>query len=94
MLSFSTGIAITHFSNAATRTPNLGINIATFQAGLRYSFNENKNSISKNNADTLTKKSKFFASFHSGYKQVYPANGPVYGLGALSVAYFFHQHKM
>lgn len=91
--SFSTGIAITHFSNAATKTPNLGINIATVQAGVRYSFNETKNSLSKNNVDTLTNKQRFFANIQSGYKQVYPANGPVYGLGAISFNYFFHQHK-
>jgi hypothetical protein len=92
-LSVSSGIAITHFSNASTKTPNLGINIATVQTGIRYSFNEIKKSKEKNNVDTLTYKPKYFATIQSGYKEVYPANGPVYGLFAASFSYFFYQHK-
>jgi aromatic ring-opening dioxygenase catalytic subunit (LigB family) len=92
-LCLSSGIAITHFSNASTKTPNLGINIATVQAGIKYTFENNKDSKKRNNADSLTNKPKFYATLQAGYKEVYPANGPVYGLGAASFAYFFNQNK-
>lgn len=34
---------LTHFSNGSTRTPNLGVNLAGFALGGRYSFNPVKN---------------------------------------------------
>ena len=40
-LGFQTGLTIIHFSNAAFKNPNLGLNTVAFNLGLNYNFNKN-----------------------------------------------------
>lgn len=91
--SLTTGIGFTHFSNAATKTPNLGINIATVQMGARYYFGARKIKPRSENMDSIFNSKRYAVYIHSGLKQVYPANGPFYGFFIANFNYLIHHYK-
>ncbi len=78
-----------HYSNAATRLPNYGINIAQLGAGLRYDFGQNVYAGPKSK---VREKSEFLVLITAGLRQTLPAfqRYPVY---ALAVEYNFLKTK-
>lgn len=87
-VSLTAGIGLTHFSNGAFKTPNLGINIPTVFTGVAYYLNNTENIA----PDTAWKgirvnKSKFRLFFAGGTKQLYPPEGDQYGVFMLSLNY-------
>jgi hypothetical protein len=83
-LFFNTGIGITHFSNGAFRTPNLGLNLPAVTAGLLYRFQPAP-------TPTLYPKSQFQPNkqfIYSiiatvGRKEIYPPDGKGYFVNGL-----------
>lgn len=69
-LHVAAGIAFSHFSNSSSTLPNLGLNIPTLSAGLRYQRGRNIPS-QKRVPDTAHKKSSVTLSTTVGIKQ-YP----------------------
>lgn len=87
-ISLTSGIGITHFSNGAFKTPNLGINIPTVFAGIAYYLPYQENVIADTSWIDLKEKRKTFRLlFAGGMKQVYPAKGDTYGIFMLSLNY-------
>ncbi len=82
---FSLGLGITHFSNGAVKTPNLGLNIVTASASVSlYPFNRTKI------ADTINsfeKYKKFLFSYWlaGAVKETYPVYGNKFKAGTLSI---------
>ncbi len=76
---FYTGIDFTHFSNGASKVPNLGINITTANIGFMHCFGKDTqlkrdtNAITKNKNETT-----FLVAF--GAKELYPPKNAVYGV--------------
>ena len=78
-MRLETGIGLTHCSNGAFQTPNLGINIITANLGLSYCINSCKKSAEKPYADTVKMKkveSEFFAAI--GGSEIEPPGGKRY----------------
>lgn len=87
-IMISSGIGITHFSNGAFKTPNLGVNIPTVNAGITY-YLDNKNSFIPIKTDSIKLKPGIYTIFSAGMKQIYPAYGDYYAAFALTGAYSF-----
>ncbi len=89
-LFLTAGFNFNHFSNAATRTPNLGYNIPSGRIGLRRHMGVRE----KLTADSVVMWEKGFrhaVSVKGALKQVYPVNGPDYyvvSIGATSLRRF------
>ena len=82
------GIDFFHFSNGAARMPNLGINIPSLYAGLRYSLIERSSDvISTENRITTNNRKKYSVQLATGLKEKYPPGGPNYIIGSLQVQY-------
>jgi hypothetical protein len=78
------GWGLTHWSNASTATPNLGINITTVSLGYQHTFGK-KHLINNQPAlsfGTRWRKSFYAASF---FKEIYPADGKKYFVSTFSV---------
>jgi hypothetical protein len=58
-VTFNTGIGISHFSNGALKTPNLGINIPAISAGVSFKPEKAEVQKLKNNVDPFSKKMEF-----------------------------------
>jgi len=74
-----TGIGLTHCSNGAFQTPDLGLNIVTFNTGLSYCISSPRKYIEKPYHDTLSTKkieSEFFVV--TGLSEVEPPGGQKY----------------
>lgn len=56
---FSTGVGISHFSNGALKTPNLGINIPAVYAGISYKPEKTEVKFVKNDLGSFNKKMEF-----------------------------------
>jgi hypothetical protein len=82
----SGGIGITHFSNGAFKTPNLGINIPTLNLGLAYIIHSEKKKDFNPDVNTLNKKMEIYAFLSGGMKEIYPAYGDKYGAFSLSAS--------
>jgi len=79
----NTGLGMSHASNGAMRTPNLGLNIPTIHLGLSYAVG-NKNWVCKKDSiEPLSKKWRLAAIAAFGIKELEPPTGRKY------VAYTF-----
>jgi hypothetical protein len=84
-LEITAGIGLTHFSNGAIKTPNLGINIATLSAGLAYKMDKNiPERIEQNRPELNKKKWEFNVIGIFGISELYAAYGPKYPAIVLS----------
>lgn len=86
---FSGALGITHFSNGAFKTPNLGINIPALNFGIAYSpaFAAPRNLIIKEPLPLAIKKPEIQAILSGGMKELYPAYGDKYGAFSFSANY-------
>lgn len=77
----------THFSNAASTLPNLGINIPTFQLGLCYWYNpvEKEDYIRESTKFTRPKRVQWSAVATMGFRAAQTNNGPLYPVWHVSV---------
>ena len=73
------GVALNHFSNGATKTPNLGINMATANIALAYTFADRPISAIDSNR-TFKKHFEYLALLCGGYKEIAPAGGNKYAV--------------
>ncbi len=71
-LSLSSGIGLTHFSNGAFKTPNLGINIPTFNIGASWFILKKQADKIETNLPPLNKKFEFNSFLSFGFKEMYP----------------------
>jgi len=82
--NLSSGITLSHFSNGAFKTPNLGINLPSVHIGFSYQWNhlikKEKNLFSFQ----LDKKYQKVVSIYGGVRQRYPVEGNYYGIGGSS----------
>jgi hypothetical protein len=84
-LSMTSGIGMTHFSNANLQTPNLGINIPAFSLGINYRIGDTKPFISHFDSLKHVNK-KFCAMIFSSFslKAISPHGSPFYPSYTLS----------
>jgi Lipid A 3-O-deacylase (PagL) len=74
-----TGVGLTHCSNGAYQTPNLGINLITANTGISYCFSGAKRSVEKPFIDTAkTKKIENDIFVSSGLSEIEPPGGKKY----------------
>lgn len=71
-LFINSGVGLTHFSNAAFKTPNLGINIPTFNLGLLGYISKNRSERIENHPPVQNKKYEFNTFIAFGLKEMYP----------------------
>ncbi|UPT66933.1 MAG: acyloxyacyl hydrolase [Sphingobacteriales bacterium JAD_PAG50586_3] len=83
-LFFNAGVGITHFSNGAFKTPNLGLNLPAVTAGLLYRFQPAPvvNRYQRNEFD-INKQLIFSVIATIGRKQIYPPDGYSYMVNGL-----------
>lgn len=76
-LHLTAGACLTHFSNGAIKTPNLGINIATVNAGLAYKMNARVASMKPfEKPEPLLHPWQFSVTGIFGVSELYAAYGP------------------
>jgi hypothetical protein len=80
------GIGIIHFSNGATKVPNLGINIPTFHLGIGFTPSKEEK-IKRDSLPPFHKELNFNITLTGGFKQVYPVGGRTYFASSYS-SYF------
>jgi len=82
-ISLNAGFGFTHFSNAAFKMPNLGINVPTVSAGVYYKFKESI--VLPNKTDlSFSKKIQYQISLTGGLKELYPEGGSKFGTYSVS----------
>jgi len=77
--TLNAGISLTHFSNGAFKTPNLGINITTLHLGASWKINKNPSEKILQTIPVINKKKiefSFYALF--GTKELNPPDGKKY----------------
>ena len=87
-LNFYTKVGITHFSNGAYKTPNLGINICTLSMGFTYRFGHDTIHFppKKNRIPFADKKLFYYLTVAGGAKEIAPPDGDKYGVVSVSFA--------
>lgn len=81
------GSGITHFSNGSLKMPNLGINIAHFNLGVKKSFGQAK--LSRKPTGEKIDRSAYNAIFIAGgMKKVYPPYGVPYYIASITGQHF------
>lgn len=83
-ISFTGGLSLTHYSNGSVSTPNLGLNVASLTGGLSWRFEE-EGYIMKKQLPEFRKNNRYTAFIALSSKQIYPANGPSYLAGTISI---------
>jgi hypothetical protein len=83
-ISFTGGISLTHYSNGSVATPNLGLNIASLTGGLSWRFREPA-SIQMKQLPVFKKNNRYTVFLALSSKQIYPADGPSYLAGTISL---------
>lgn len=79
------GIDLTHFSNGATKVPNLGINIPQISLGYGRFIHYNKEHSTVEKPSYLPQRRLLFGVTAVGsFKQVFPTNGKTYPIFALN----------
>ena len=69
-IGFQSGLSIIHFSNAAFKNPNLGLNTLAFNIGLNYNFNKNQHQFTEKERTPRTKgKLKYNLIFRTGINE-------------------------
>ncbi|HNW70004.1 MAG TPA: acyloxyacyl hydrolase [Bacteroidales bacterium] len=77
-LGLSAGLAFSHFSNAAFKTPNLGINIPTLNIGVSYKLYKETPEFIKNEVPDCNKKWQYEVLGGFGVNELYGAGGRKY----------------
>lgn len=77
-LRLDAGVGLTHASNGATRTPNLGLNLATVNAGLGYVFGNKTCTYKKDTIDPVEKVWQSSIITAIGIKELEEPGGPKY----------------
>ena len=76
---FQTGFGITHFSNGATKRPNLGINLVTVSAAVVFSPQKTDPEIfKKKNTTTFVRSNNFTFFLATGFRYFYPPWDKIY----------------
>ena len=84
-LKLQAGIALSHFSNASFKKPNLGINLPTATAGLTYGFSETQTTPKKEKSEYVYDKAwKHDIIFNYGMREKNPIGGDRYNVWALA----------
>ncbi len=81
----SVGLDITHCSNAASKTPNLGINLPFLSLGYGYTIGESKTIDSIKNYTQQNRKFYYGATGILSQKEIYPTGGKRYPVYAVSL---------
>jgi hypothetical protein len=93
-LFFISGIGLTHFSNAAFKTPNLGINIPTFNAGLTCFISKKQSEKTDKKLLIQSRKYEFNTFLAFGIKEMYPPLHRKYFTSSCSgILYKLHKQK-
>jgi len=93
-LSINTGIGLTHFSNGAYNTPNLGINIPTLNVGSLWHLSKKQSKIIENPLPLQNKKYEFNTFIAFGVKEMYPPLSKKYFTCSYSeIFYKLNKHK-
>lgn len=90
-IDFNAGINLTHYSNGASKVPNMGINLAVLNLGVNY-YLQPIASIKKDSVSIEREKS-IEILVAGGIKQIYPPNNPTYGVGIFTGDYLFPIRK-
>ncbi|MFM8431463.1 MAG: acyloxyacyl hydrolase [Bacteroidota bacterium] len=86
--SIDLGIQLTHFSNGSVRIPNLGINLPAASVSYRMGGRTPKSYLEKDSG-IVKRPASISIMTAIGFKEVYPAEGPLYHAATLSTTYFF-----
>jgi hypothetical protein len=83
-------LGMTHFSNAAVKMPNLGINLVTTSIGVRFNNDANP-AIERKNKSEFEKNNKTYLEFGiaAGYKEVSAPGGIKYAIINSNLAYIY-----
>ncbi|HBX52848.1 MAG: hypothetical protein A2275_05935 [Bacteroidetes bacterium RIFOXYA12_FULL_35_11] len=81
------GIGACHYSNGAIAQPNLGINVANADIGLRYYFNEYEEEFNKLEIPSCIKKNEFTVLYAVGTKSIPPPRGSNFFMSSLSLCF-------
>lgn len=88
------GVGLTHASNAAMETPNLGLNMATLNLGIGYAFGNKELKYQKDSIPKLTKKWSPMLIVVAGAREMEQPDGPKYlAFGAQLDLYRNLNHK-
>ena len=82
--TLSAGIGMSHLSNGAFKTPNLGINIPLLNIGISYRFYNPTINYVKRELPQCNKRWQYTIMGNFGLSEMYPANGQKYTAYALS----------
>ena len=83
-LSLSTGIGLTHFSNGAFKTPNLGINLPTVNIGASWQIGEPHANFKRDTLPKIEKEIEYSVIAAFGIKEIDPIGGSKYAVYTLS----------
>jgi hypothetical protein len=87
-LSFNLGMCLTHFSNGAFKTPNLGINIFTVNAGMAWKITSSEVERENNLSSSAPKKPwEYRILAIGGVSELYAAGGPKFPAFILSASF-------
>ncbi|HQW58477.1 MAG TPA: acyloxyacyl hydrolase, partial [Gammaproteobacteria bacterium] len=78
------GLAMNHFSNGATKTPNLGINLASANIAYAYTFGQRSTKF-QDSSEHFEKHFEYFAVLSSGFKEIAPPGGNKYSIYSVSL---------
>jgi hypothetical protein len=82
-LSLAAGLSLTHLSNGAFKTPNLGLNMPTISAGVAYKINKIEPVLLKTELPKLSRKWEIDINVWGGASELYGAGGdryPAFGI--------------
>lgn len=82
--TLTAGIGMSHLSNGAFKTPNLGINIPTLTMGVSYRLYKPPLALIKRDIPKCDKRWQFTIMGHFGLSELYPADGKKYTAYILS----------
>ena len=85
---FTTGLKFTHFSNGAWKVPNLGFNIPSVNAGIKYYFKKPESIVKKSKEELKSlfkKKFEFWCVYSIGVRENPPPNGKKYYPSCLTI---------
>lgn len=85
-IALTTGLALTHYSNGSTATPNLGLNFASATAALSWRFHD-PITIPKKQLPVFKRSRRVTIFASASSKQIYPVNGPAYLAASLSAGH-------
>ena len=93
----NTGVGLTHISNGAMKTPNLGLNMATINLGMGYVFGNRCPTYRKDSLAPCKKNWKLSVIGVTGVKELETPGGPkymAYGLQAIAYKTLNYKNKL